>query len=237
LFYQNIRALRGRSDFNVGQNLSLNALWALPTPKSLNGFAKAAIGGWQVGGIAKLNNGVPTTVIINGDSLGLGNGGADQFAIPNLTPGCDPINHSYAGTGQNPIYIKTSCYTLPTVAASSATAALCNDFSSHPTPPAGQVNCSNLLGNAGRNSLIGPKLVNIDFSATKNNSIKRISETFNIQFRAEIFNIFNHSNFNPPEPTAGAGVFADTGAAGGNGGIDALATSARDVQFALKVIW
>jgi hypothetical protein len=47
----------------------------------------------------------------------------------------------------------------------------------------------------------------------------------------------NHSNFVPPEPTNGAGVFDDTGAAGANGFIDGLATSPRDVQFALKVIW
>jgi hypothetical protein len=30
----------------------------------------------------------------------------------------------------------------------------------------------------------------------------QVSETFNVQFRWEIFNIFNHANFNPPAPAA-----------------------------------
>jgi hypothetical protein len=244
LFYFAPKSLRGRSDFNIGQNFSVNALWALPTPKSLTGFAKTAVGGWQVGGIAKLNTGVPTTVINNGDPMGLGNGGADQFGIPDIIPGCDPVNHNYAGSGVKPIYIKTSCYTLPTVAATSPTAALCNNFPFDPAhgkpfipPPAGRVYCANLLGNAGRNTLIGPRLVNVDFSVTKNTPITRISETFNVQFRAEIFNIFNHSNFVPPEPTNGAGVFNEDGTNGANGFMDSLATQPRDVQFAIKVIW
>jgi hypothetical protein len=66
------KSLRGLSDFNIAQSASINALWALPTPKSFNGLAKAFLGGWQVGGIFKLNSGVPTTVIINGDPAGLG---------------------------------------------------------------------------------------------------------------------------------------------------------------------
>ena len=42
--------------------------------------------------------------------------------------------------------------------------------------------------------------------------IHRISETFNVQFRSEIFNILNHSNFIPPEPLTGASLFDATGA-------------------------
>jgi len=238
LYYFAPKSLRGRSDFNVGQNIAVNVLYALPTPKSLNGFAKAAVGGWQLGTIVKYNNGIPTTVINNGDPALLGNGGADPFGIPDIIPGCDPINHNFIG-GTKPSYINTSCYRNPTVAASSPTAALCvNNFTGAAVPaPSGRVYCSNLVGNAGRNTLIGPKLVNVDFVATKNNYITKISETFNIQFRAEIFNIFNHSNFNPPEPGAGAGIFVDDGSAGANGELDSLATQPRDIQFGLKVIW
>jgi Carboxypeptidase regulatory-like domain/TonB dependent receptor/TonB-dependent Receptor Plug Domain len=231
------KSLRGLSDFNVAQSAAINALWALPAVKSFNGLAKAALGGWQVGGILKLNSGVPTTVIVNGDPAGLGNNGADQFGIPNRIPGCDPVNHNYIG-GTSPSYINVNCYTLPTVSASSPLAAQCGTFSGAATPPpSGQVYCANLLGNAGRNTLIGPRLVNVDFSATKNFPIHRVSENFNVQFRAEIFNIFNHSNFLPPEPLAGAGIFDATGAIATNGFMDTLATQPRDVQFALKVIW
>ena len=229
------KSLRGLSDFNVGQSAAINMLWAVPTPKSWNGFVKSAVGGWQLGGIFKINTGIPTTVIINGDPAGLGNSGADQFGIPNRIPGCDPVNHNYIG-GTNPSYINISCYTLPTAPASFA--AQCASFSGVTTPPpAGRGYCANLLGNAGRNTVIGPKLVNLDFSVLKNIPIHRISETFNVQFREEIFNIFNHTNFNPPEPINGAGIFDQNGAVIANGEMDTLATQPRDVQFALKVIW
>jgi hypothetical protein len=228
------KSLRGRSDFNVGQSAVINMLWAVPIPKSWNGFAKSAAGGWQMGGIFKINSGIPTTVIINGDPAGLGNSGADQFGIPDRVPGCDPVNHNYIG-GSSPSYININCYTLPK--STPAIAAQCQTFGSSPTQAGIPGTCANLLGNAGRNTLNGPKLVNLDFSVLKNIPIHRISETFNVQFRAEIFNIFNHSNFNPPEPLNGAGIFDQNGAVIANGEMDSLATPPRDLQFALKVIW
>jgi hypothetical protein len=204
-------------------------------------MAKAALGGWQVGGIFKWNNGVPTTVIFNGDPMNLQNGGADQFGIPDRVPGCDPINHNYIG-GTAPAYLNVNCFTLPK--SNPAIASQCQPFGYVPhdvTPDPFNAGvpgtCANLLGNAGRNTIIGPKLVNLDFSATKNNPIHRISETFNIQFRAEIFNILNRSNLLPPEPTNGAGIFDQNGVGIASGEIDGLATQPRDVQFALKVIW
>jgi hypothetical protein len=234
-------ALRGPSDYNVKHTLAVNTLWAIPTPQSWNGLAKTALGGWQVGGIVKYNSGVPTTPIIGGDPMGLGNQGADQFGIPNYVAGCNPVN-----SGSVDAYINQNCYTLPTVSAASPLAASCGTFPFDPAhgvpviaPPTGQVYCANLLGNAGRNSITGPKLVNVDFSAIKNTAIRRISETFNVQFRAEIFNAFNRANFLPPEPVNGQGgaqVFDQAGPATA-GGIDALATNPREVQLALKLIW
>src|SRR5258707_11806277 len=54
------KSLRGLSDFNVAQNASINVLWALPVPRSFNGLAKTVVGGWQLGGIFKINTGIPT---------------------------------------------------------------------------------------------------------------------------------------------------------------------------------
>jgi hypothetical protein len=225
-------SLRGPSDFNVAHTLAINTLWAIPTPQSWNGFAKTVVGGWQMGGIIKYNSGVPTTPIIGGDPMGLGNGGADQFGIPDYVAGCNPVN-----SGSVDAYVNQSCYTLPK--STPAIAAQCQTFGSTSKKAGIPGTCANLLGNAGRNSITGPKLVNVDFSMVKNTSIRRISETFNVQFRAEIFNIFNHSNFLPPEPvngTSGSQVFKQSGAPSA-GGIDSLATPPRDVQLALKLIW
>src|SRR5205807_962011 len=68
-----------------------------------------------------------------------------------------------------------------------------------PTPaPAGMQYCSNVLGNSGRNRFYGPRLTTVDLSIFKNTRIPAISETFNIQFRAEFFNILNQTNFLSP---------------------------------------
>jgi hypothetical protein len=102
--------------------------------------------------------------------------------------------------------------------------------------PSGTVYCANLFGNAGRNRLIGPKLVDLDFSVFKNNYIPRISESFNVQFRAEMFNVLNHTNFQPPLCGSCQTIFTETGAPEG-GNLNATSTEARQIQLSLKVIW
>lgn len=52
-----------------------------------------------------------------------------------------------------------------------------------------------VFGNAGRNLLRGPGFAQVDFSVFKNT---RLTETSSLQFRAEIFNLFNHPNFADP---------------------------------------
>ena len=67
----------------------------------------------------------------------------------------------------------------------------------------------NKWGNLGRNTLIGPGVSKLDASVFKNNRIRRISEDFNVQFRAEFFNILNRANFS--SPTDHATVFGPSG--------------------------
>ena len=116
-----------------------------------------------------------------------------------LIPGCNPIHG-----GVN--YLNTNCFTPPTAPASLRwrrrrirTAA--RRFRSRHyqgTAPAGQQFCSNVLGNTRRNQFYGPGLTTVDFSIFKNTPVPKISETFNVQFRAEFFNILNHTNFIGP---------------------------------------
>jgi hypothetical protein len=195
------------------------------------------LGGWQLGGILKLNSGVPTTPLIDGDPIGAQNSISDTFGIPDKVPGCDPINHNWKNT-PGLIYINTSCFKMPMAAeVPPAFASQCVPF---PTVPG---SCSNLLGNAGRNSIVGPNLFNLDFSAHKNFPVKKISEAFNVQFRAEFFNVLNHANFGPPLPFNGATnalLFNGDGTLKGGtaGGVQQpLVTLPRDIQFALKVIF
>jgi hypothetical protein len=70
----------------------------------------------------------------------------------------------------------------------------------------------------------------------KNNPVKRISETFNVQFRAEAFNVFNRPNFGPP--ITNSTILDGSGSpVQGAGALDTTTTTSRQVQFALKVVW
>jgi hypothetical protein len=95
---------------------------------------------------------------------------------------------------------------------------------------------SGFYGNVGRDTYIGPGLATWDFSVLKNT---RIRESLNLQFRAEIFNLLNRANFNTPNlivftpPTA----TNTTGLSGTAGAITSTTTTARQVQFALKLLW
>jgi hypothetical protein len=98
--------------------------------------------------------------------------------------------------------------------------------------------CFNLRGNTGRNVITGPGVTSLDFSLFKNNYIKKISEKFNVQFRAEIFNILNHANFAPPSTPTNTDIFDGTGQlSGGVGQLTRTTTTAREIQFAVKFIF
>ena len=87
-------------------------------------------------------------------------------------------------------------------------------------------------GNVGRNTLQGPSLVQTDVSAAKK---FLLSEHLSLQFRAEIFNLFNRTNFNTPNPVVYAG--ATGGPSPTAGIITSTATSSRQSQFGLKLLW
>src|SRR5438270_6225551 len=206
LFF-NPRLNRGLSDFNVAQNLEVNYTWEIGTPKWASGSKGWALGGWQIGGVFEASTGVPFTPGFGGDTLGV-KSTDPNIDVPNLIagPGCS----SPVNPG-NPVgYIKTQCFAVP--------------------------NPIILRGNLGRNTLIGPGLVNFDFSLFKNNYIKRISDRFNAQFRAEFFNILNHPNFAPPLDNRN--IFDSAGNRVANAGlITSTQTPSRQIQFAVKLIW
>jgi hypothetical protein len=89
---------------------------------------------------------------------------------------------------------------------------------------------SGFYGNLGRNTLTGPGLATWDFSTIKDT---RVSERLSMQFRTEIFNLLNRANFNTPNLI----VFTPSGVSGTAGAITSTATTARQVQFGLKLLW
>jgi hypothetical protein len=232
LFSVDKRLRHSVADFDVAHNMSINATWIVPGPKSLGSAAEFMLGGWQLGGIVTARTGLPFTPVIGGDPLGLN---TDDFDFPNRSKSGACATAVNPGNPNN--YINLSCFSLPTPIP--GLAGPCVNFGASTTTGLGGVSgtCANLIGNGGRNSVRGPGLFNLDFSVFKNNYVRRISETFNAQFRAEIFNITNRNNF--LSPTASTAVYNVNGIAqtGVAGVITGTSTTSRQIQFGLKVIW
>lgn len=80
------------------------------------------------------------------------------------------------------------------------------------------------IGNCGRGGIVGPGINNWDMGLLKNT---RITERVNVQFRAEFFNIWNHTQF----------AYLETGFLSPNFGRIGSARPPRDIQFGLKVMF
>ena len=180
--------------------------WELGTPKSRSRTVNWMFSGWQLDGVYKASSGQPFTPLLGGGPQG---SKLDETSEPPdlaIGPGCN----SLVNVGNPNHYIKTQCSGFP--------------------------NPANLRGNLGRNTLIGPGISNLDFSVFKSSRIRRISENFNVQFRAEFFNVLNRANF--ASPIDNLNVFDQSGAPVASAGlITSTQTPSRQIQFALKLIW
>ena len=250
LNYFDMKLTRGLSDFNVGRTLVLNGTWEVPSSKSWTGPAKWISNGWELGLIFTVSDGVPFTPTWGTGSDPANTLSSDDFAYPNRLGGAGCNNLTNPGHPEN--YIKTECFAIPTAPSMTFWNQNCD-----PAPPNSQPSdpnaptflapfpqCFNLRGNAGRNIMNGPGITSLDFSVFKNNRIKRISESFNVQFRVEMFNILNHPNFAPPGPGDGnTDIFAADGSslAPSNGGtagaLQRTTIPERQIQFAIKIVF
>ena len=193
---------RGLSDFDMRQNLVINATWNIPS--RVAGPAGTILNGWQLGGIFTAHSGIPFTVQIDGDrarTQGIRTGQG-----PDLAPGAS----TNPRIGKVDQWFDTSAFVFPE---------------------------EGVLGNLGRGTLIGPGLTALDFSFIKNTRIPSISETFNIVFRFELFNIFNRANFNIPTGDERT-IFNDDGELTDEAGrISSTVTTNREIQFGMKISW
>ncbi len=197
---------RGLGDFDIGQNLTVNYIWKIPSLKAGPRALQTALNSWQWGGILHAASGEPFTPIITGDPLGMK---GDQFDRPDVLvgPGC---SGSLVNPGNPLDYVKTQCFAFP--------------------------GPSTRFGDAGRNILIGPGILNLDSSLFRNiGDLERL----HAQFRAEFFNVLNHSNFaSPVVPTNNTSLFAANGSPISSAGVlTSTTTTLRQIQFGLKLVW
>ncbi len=222
---------KGLSDFDVRRNLTVNGLWNAPAAKALGAIGERVLGGWQLGIIVHAADGVPVPLFLGQDVAGEVN---QTVNPPNLAPGCSAQSLATPNYRNSLFYINANCLTL--VPLTAANASVC-DSSGRGYPAAlAASTCANVRGDLGRDVLIGPGLVNADFSVFKNNYVRRISETFNVQFRAEMFNVLNRTNF---APTGNTNLLIDTkGTISGTfGQLTQTQIDNREIQLAVKFVW
>ena len=227
---------RGNAIFDIRQRLVANYVWELPWFKEQHGVIGHILGGWQYNGIISwqtgahwepwtfTNGGSPQGTIINSagtectqNDINAGdcrNTGGDynldgvrndrpNVAAKNFNPGHDGWANGWG-----------SDYTFKGNGSSP------NGFFSSP--------CLGCVGNMGRNTFVGPSFTSWETSLFKN---IKITERVNMQFRAEAFNILNHTNFQLPGAGGATNMRTNSGSFGQAGGT----FNPRNLQFGLKI--
>jgi hypothetical protein len=160
---------KGDSDLDRRQSFVANAVYALPSFKKWGLAANKILGDWQLNTIASFFGGVPLSISSGTNTMGLARG--NNFQRPNLVTGVPIYLHNPGDPLQ---WINPAAFALP---GSGVTAN----------------NLVSLNGSLGRGVIRSPGFKNIDFSVAKNWQVR---ERFGVQLRAEMFNVFNHPNFN-----------------------------------------
>jgi hypothetical protein len=179
-------SFRAASNFDERHLFNVSAIYDLPFFKG-TGLKDKLLGGWELSGIGLWQTGTPFSAYngILGDNAGLGNGVASNAGA----------GQSYADVISNPHQ------NIPQFDPASGF----GPFVANPNAYADPIGLT--LGNSGRNSLRNPGRWNIDMAMFKHFVIK---ESMAIEFRAEAFNIFNHTEFGP--------LGGDQGGAAGSAG-------------------
>ncbi|HEY3837746.1 MAG TPA: carboxypeptidase regulatory-like domain-containing protein [Bryobacteraceae bacterium] len=215
---RNLGLSRARSDFDHRHVVQAVVTYPLPVGRgkrflaSTDRFVNGVIGGWLLAGTAIVQTGPPMTIEDSSINAAIG-----QNAYPNrIANGADTTGNGRRGVDY-PWYNPADFIPVPGCA--SRTNCAPDQYGFLPFND----------GNSGRNILDAPGLANINASLQKN---WVTGERKSIQFRGEVFNIFNHPNFvlmdrNFNETAAG---YLTSVAATGTGG-------ARIMQFAVKYLF
>jgi hypothetical protein len=169
----------GPSDYDHRNVISLSYVWQLPKFTGGNAIARYAVNGWQTNGIFAFRSGDPLTV------TGAGNSGTNLGRERGVWNGQNPYGGNACGS------VTTACKSyLNTV-----------NFS---TNPSYTVNLPLSYGNIVKGSFVGPQYADWDVSVMR---YFPVHEALQFQFRAEYFNVLNHSNFGDPNASVTNGAF------------------------------
>jgi len=220
----------GNSDYNIPNRFVLSGVWELPWFKNAsNAVERQVLGGWGMGSIFNVRSGNPYTVY---DCSNF-NGTSCPLWVPS-----EPAPRS--GSNQGAVGANLFNYMeLPNN----------NGIPVNLGDSLGLPNCTGLVHNGctytqsglpypGRNAYIGPGYWNIDMNFYKN---FKVTERFTLQFRGEMYNIFNHHNLYITTLNLDASSLGQPFIQAEKGGIFGYAgqptDERRNIQFALKLMF
>jgi hypothetical protein len=170
------RLNRASSSFDQRHIFSLGYVWDIPGFKN-PGLTHSLLGGWRYSGIVTASTGTPFSVLFTTDNAGVGNGLGSAAYM-------DIVGDPKAGVRQADLYVPTFGPLLYNPTAFAAPRGL-------------------TFGDSGRNRLRNPGRVNFDMALLKNFAV---TERASFEFRAEAFNVFNHTQWVPIAGDAGSGA-------------------------------
>jgi outer membrane receptor protein involved in Fe transport len=167
----NLAAERGRSMFDARHRFVLSYQWSLPFLQHSDNWYGHVLGNWQLNGIVTAMSGTPFTVFDSND-VSLQGQAPEISGFSSNRP--NVIGNPNSGPHTTAQWFNVNAF---------------QRITQDPNSPVQQ------FGNEGRNAVQGPGYVNWDFSALKN---FRLTESKEVQFRGELFNVLNHTNFRLP---------------------------------------
>ncbi len=200
----NLKASRASSNMDQRHIFNFSYIYTLPTLSQFNRATRVALGGWQWSGITEIQTGDPFSITSGEfyDNAGVANGeGVGSYV--DVAPGVSKT-HIVGPKTQSAIYgpllFNPAAYNAPT---------------------------GLTFGNSGRNSLHGPRTTNFDMGVFKHFPIH---EKITAEFRAEAFNVFNHTQFTSFNNSIQTNINNSAGCFGPNGGFANNAGNTTCVQ-------
>jgi hypothetical protein len=164
-----------------------------------NSLASRVIGGWQLNTIATLETGTPFTATAPDVSQTGGSHQSRASCIGDPFAGATDSRSGFVGANATGFYLNPQAFASP---------------------------ATGYFGTCAPRAFHGPGIQNVDLSLFKRFPIH---ETWNVEFRTEFFNAFNHANFNNPSASIAPSSIGSFGKS------FSTVTDPREVQFALKL--
>jgi hypothetical protein len=194
----------GNNSYDVRHSLNLTALWEIPVGKGkkadLGSVGNYIVGGWELGGVYNFRTGLPIQLLLTrNDIVYRDRRNGKIYGTPVIVDGfveTDAMVNSPGGGSSRQ-------FRRPDVVGGVDPFIVGGDRLAYLNPAAFAVPQPGTYGNLSRNALVGPNLAQVDLTLHKR---LPLTERVNLEFRAEVYNLFNRANFANPPATLALGL-------------------------------